>query len=195
MLTTTGDDHTLMMMTNTPTTPEHEPPTHPHAPDDGHVERQELAREHAATRAQIVVVSIGQSAYGIPIDAVREILRVRKITWVPWTPDEVIGILNIRGEMLSVIDLRHFLRQGVSSLTEKSRIVVAQAGELAAGLLVDSLVDILDVPMTTFRPLADADADGRDSRGCLAGQCAWQGGTLTLFDSERLLHRLVVNQG
>ena len=143
-------------------------------------------------RVQVVAVSVQQAVYGIRIDTVREILRVRKITWIPWTPEYVIGILNVRGEMLSIVDLRLFLQHGASDVTDGSRIIVIESKDLVAGLLVDAMVDILEIPIAAFHPLADG--IDHDDRVCAVGQLCWQDMTLTLLDSDRLLQGIVVNQ-
>jgi purine-binding chemotaxis protein CheW len=104
----------------------------------------------------------------------------------------VIGILNVRGEMLSVVDLRVLLQHGTSQLTDTSRIVVIEARDLVAGFLVDQMVDILEVPIITFRSLLEETDD--NTQHYLAGQFHWLDMTLALLDSNLLLQGIVVDQ-
>jgi chemotaxis signal transduction protein len=78
-------------------------------------------------------------------------------------------------------------------VTETSRIVVVESKELVAGLLVDAMVDILDVPIVTFQALPASTAD--DARKYLDGQFYWREMTLALLNSDVLLQGLIVNQG
>ncbi len=156
-------------------------------------EPQEPQSVDAGLCLQVVVVSVQQALYGIRIDTVREILRVSKITWIPWTPRYIVGIMNVRGEMLPVVDARLFLQHGVGQVTDSSRIVVIESGNLVAGLLVDAMVDILDVPIATFQTIVD-ETDHDAPKYC-AGQLRWQETALTLLDSALVLQVIVVDQG
>ncbi len=142
---------------------------------------------------QAVVAAVDQGFYGIPINTVREILRVPKMTWIPWTPQYIVGILNVRGEMLSVVDTRLFFRREAGTVTASSRIVVIESREFVAGLLVDSMVDILDVPMDTLQLAADDNVDD-DVRKYMTGYFHWRTMMVPLLDSKVLLQGCVINQ-
>lgn len=142
---------------------------------------------------QVVVAAVDREFYGLPINAVREILRVPKITWIPWTPKFIVGILNVRGEMLSVVDTRLFFRRESAAVTASSRIVVIESREFTAGLLVDAMADIFDVPMTTLQPAADNDADA-DVRKYITGYFHWRTRLVPLLDIKVVLQGCVVNQ-
>lgn len=155
---------------------------------------EESPHDTGGMRLQVVVVAVHDAFYGIRIGTVREILRVPKITWVPWTPEYIVGIINVRGEMLSIVDLRVFFHYAASQFADTNRIVVVEARELAAGLLVDEMVDILDVPIVTFQSIP-AETDHLEQQHYLAGHFRWRGMTLALLDSDLLLQGTVVNQG
>ncbi len=161
-------------------------------------ETVEPAEEERPNRAggeslQVVVAAVHHGFYGIPINAVREILRVPKITWIPWTPEYIVGILNVRGEMLSVVDTRLFFRREASMLTDSSRIIVLESRGFAAGLLVDSMVDILDVPITALQLVADDNVDDEVQK-YITGHFHWQAVMVPLLDSNVVLQGCVVNQ-
>jgi purine-binding chemotaxis protein CheW len=156
-------------------------------------EKQETSDESVGVCLQMVVVAVQEMFYGIRISTVREILRMSKISWVPWTPEYIVGILNVRGEMLPVVDLRSFLHHGASSVTETSRIVVIESRDLVASVLVDAMFDIIDVPIATFTPRPGT--SDYDEQEYLEGQFRWRDMTLDLIDSDCLLQGIVVNQG
>jgi len=165
-------------------------------PDVGMVlesDEEDVRSNTGGARLQVVVVAVHNVFYGIRITAVREILRVPKITWVPWTPKYVIGILNVRGEIFSIVDVQLLLQQRASQVMDSSRIVVVEARDLVAGLLVDSMVDIIDVPIATFQPLP-MDLD-HEAQKYFDGQFHWRDTVFTLLDTDFLLQGIIVNQG
>lgn len=156
-------------------------------------DEEDVRSDTGGARLQVAVVAVHDVFYGIRITAVREILRVPKITWVPWTPKYVVGILNVRGEILSIVDIQLLLRHGASRVMDSSRIVVVEARDLVAGLLVDSMVDIIDVPIITFQPLPEG--LDHEAQKYLDGQFHWRDTVFTLLDTDLLLQGIIVNQG
>lgn len=92
---------------------------------------------------QVVQFFVGGEEYAISIDQVQEILRVPPITNLPRTQDYVLGITNIRGMVLSVMDLKMFLLNQASELTENSRILVVDANHHKLALVVDEVSEVL----------------------------------------------------
>ena len=91
---------------------------------------------------QIAVVRIGEEEFGIDIEKVVEILRAQKVCHLPQLPAFFSGIVNIRGAMIPLVDLR--ARFGVSIVpSKKERVVVIRLGHEKVGLLVDGVVEII----------------------------------------------------
>ena len=104
---------------------------------------QQITSE-AKTR-QLVTMRIHQQLLGIPVEDVREILREQKITKIPLVPEEVTGALNLRGRIVTVIDIRHRLQ--LPPLEEGAKyvfVVIEFKGELYS-LIVDSVDDVLNI--------------------------------------------------
>jgi len=91
-------------------------------------------------RAQWLVVSSGNAALGIPIEQVREVVRATGLTAVPGAPRIQAGIVNVRGAIVTVLDL-HALRTGERAVTPGS-IVLLQHGARSIGLAVDSVQEV-----------------------------------------------------
>jgi purine-binding chemotaxis protein CheW len=143
---------------------------------------------------QIVVISLDNELYGIRILSVREILKVKKITWVPCTPESIVGVISVRGDVQSVVDLKHFLQFGSSQqITENSRIILVESKDLVTGLLVDEMVDIINVPVSDFLPLTEANISV--AQKYVEGKLPWNDNMITLLNIDTLIQGVVVNQG
>jgi purine-binding chemotaxis protein CheW len=104
----------------------------------------------AASRAvgdefQLVVFELGEERYGLDIDTVYEIIRHQPVTAVPQAPSFVEGVINLRGRIIPVVDLRRRFGMPQGELTKASRIVVCQAAGTRVGLVVDGVSEVLMV--------------------------------------------------
>jgi purine-binding chemotaxis protein CheW len=92
------------------------------------------------------------SYYGLPAEAVESIVAIERITYVPGTPPWILGVVNVRGEIESVLDLRAVLGQGTSkSAGQRGHLLIAHDGLLRSGLLVDRMIDIADIPVSEIQ--------------------------------------------
>src|SRR6185437_6957656 len=89
---------------------------------------------------------IGRETFGVPIALVHEIVRVPEITSVPDSPGYVQGVINLRGKIVSVIDLRRRFGEKEIRPSKKNRILVAEVGGKLVGLIVDSASEVLKIP-------------------------------------------------
>jgi purine-binding chemotaxis protein CheW len=102
---------------------------------------------------QLLTFSLDGSPYALPIERVREIVRLRPITAVPRVPEEVLGVISLRGEIVQVVDLRRRLglSPGDAERTTRIVIVLGEAG-LIVGLLVDAVTEVVSVPEDSLQP-------------------------------------------
>lgn len=112
---------------------------------------------------QIVGFRIGRETFGVPISFVQEIVRVPEITSVPDSPDFVEGVINLRGKIVSVIDLRK--RFGETEITghKKNRILVAEVASKTVGLIVDSASEVLKMPANDIEAPPNVFEDGENN--------------------------------
>jgi len=89
---------------------------------------------------------IGRETFGLPISMVREIVRVPEITSVPNAPDYIEGVINLRGRIIPIVDLRKRFGVKSSEPNKKNRIVVVELGARAIGLVVNSASEVLRIP-------------------------------------------------
>ncbi len=141
--------------------------------------------EKTASAEQTVVARVAGELYGIEITAVQEIIRVPPITRVPNTSMSILGVTNLRGRIVPVMDLRVLLGAEVAEATLASRVVIINQPDGAIGLWVDGVSEVLDVydadidPSSTIDWLADATT--------LRGVAKLEGRLVGLLDMERLL--------
>ena len=99
-----------------------------------------------AKELHIVGFRVGQEVFGVPIHLVHEIVRVPDITSVPDSPGCVQGVINLRGKIVSVVDLRRRFGAKEIKANKKNRILVTEVGGKLVGLIVDSASEVLKIP-------------------------------------------------
>ncbi len=107
----------------------------------------------AADLTQFVSFAIGEDQYGVDIMAVREIKGWSSITHLPKQPDYVRGVLNLRGVMVPIIDLRCRFGQGVTEASPMHIVIVVQIGAKSVGLLADRVLDIVTFDANQIQPV------------------------------------------
>ncbi|MEW6523235.1 MAG: chemotaxis protein CheW [Bacillota bacterium] len=102
---------------------------------------------------QLVVFELAGESYGVDIAQVREIIVMQKITRVPRAPGFVEGIINLRGKVIPVVDLRRrFGLPAERAVAGQERIVVVEFDSTSIGLVVDAVSEVLRVPLDTVEP-------------------------------------------
>jgi purine-binding chemotaxis protein CheW len=100
----------------------------------------------------VVGFQVGKEYFGVDITSVQEIVRVPEITRVPEAAWCVEGVINLRGRIVPVIDLKKRLRLGEASKTRPSRILVANIDKRLVGLLVDAASEVVRIPAEAIEP-------------------------------------------
>lgn len=135
--------------------------------------------------AELISVRIGDQAYAIDIMAVREIRGWTAATPLPHAPPHVLGMMNLRGAILPVIDLGARLGLGPASPGPSSVVVVAQIGDAQVGLVVDAVSDILQVTEGLIQ--AAPDVGSADSNAFVAGVMTIDTGIVSLLALDHVL--------
>ncbi|ABZ83992.1 purine-binding chemotaxis protein chew, putative [Heliomicrobium modesticaldum Ice1] len=94
---------------------------------------------------QIVTFSLGTEAYGVPIEQVQEIIRPSPVTYIPYAPPHVLGLINLRGNVIPVIDLRRRLSLDPQGDGKYNRIIVVYLDDIVVGLWVDAVSAVTTV--------------------------------------------------
>jgi len=105
-----------------------------------------------STLLQLVTFHIGNEEFGVEILKVQEIIRTMAITRVPKAPDFVEGVINLRGKVIPIIDLRKRFGMAVQEHDKHTRIIVIEINAVIIGFVVDSVSEVLRIPSGTVEP-------------------------------------------
>lgn len=122
-----------------------------------------LGSRAATDEFQLVVFELGEERYGLDIDTVYEIIRHQPVTAVPQAPSFVEGVINLRGRIIPVVDLRRRFGMMQGELTKASRIVVCEAAGTRVGLVVDGVSEVLMVSADSIEQTPEV-ASGYDTQ-------------------------------
>ncbi len=140
------------------------------------------AEEDAAVLVELLAFDLDGDPYAIPVERVREIVRLRPVTAVPRVPAEVMGVISLRGEIVQVVDLRRRLGLAPAEATRRSRIIVLHADDTeVSAIRVDAVTDVLRVPESGVLPPPTTDSEFVD------GLCECAGRFVSLMNLERVL--------
>ena len=109
-----------------------------------------VQEQQGTEERQLVVFDLAQQQYGVEISAVREIIRFQEITSVQDSPLSVEGIINLRGGMIPVVDLRKRFGLAVTAATAQSRILVVEIDGADVGVVVDAVAEVLRIPASSI---------------------------------------------
>ena len=101
---------------------------------------------------QLVVFTLGDEEFGVDINKVLEIIKMTEITEVPDVPEYVNGIINLRGKIVTVMDLNKKLRRGTSQETKDTRIMILNVHDNTVGTIVDSVTEVMRLPTEYISP-------------------------------------------
>ena len=134
---------------------------------------------------QVVAFELGNEIYGIDIDRVQEIIRMTAITRLPKAPEFVEGIINLRGRVIPVIDLKKRFGLCHGEGTRTSRIVVLDTDGHTLGIMVDGVSEVLRVPAEAVEPPSPVVTTLESDY--VRGIAKLEGRLIILLDLDRLL--------
>lgn len=134
---------------------------------------------------QLVTFSIGEEEFGVNILQVQEIIRTMEITKVPRAPEFVEGVINLRGKVIPIVDMRSRFGLNSKEHDKYTRIIVIEIEMIIVGFVVDSVSEVLRIPANSVQPpppvVAGMDSDYIDGVGKLEDRL------LILLDLDSLL--------
>jgi purine-binding chemotaxis protein CheW len=133
----------------------------------------------------LVTFSLDQEEFGIPIQQVREVIRVSEITRVPQARAHVRGVTNLRGRILAVVEIRTRMGLLPAQITSRSRVVVVGAHGRVLGILVDGVSQVVKVPAETVAPAPDEVMS--PATDYITGVVRWNSRLIILLDLEKVL--------
>ncbi|MBO1255206.1 chemotaxis protein CheW [Alteromonas sp. 5E99-2] len=134
---------------------------------------------------QWVTYCLGEETYGINVMQVQEVLRYTEIAPVPGAPDYVLGIINLRGNVVTVIDTRTRFGLSSSDITDNTRIVIIESDEQVVGILVDSVAEVVYLRSSEIDSAPNVGTE--ESAKFIQGVSNRDGNLLILVDLNKLL--------
>ena len=109
-------------------------------------------KERIIEEIKVIKFRLKNEEYGVDVKQVKSIERMEHITRVPNTPPFVKGVINLRGVVIPIIDLRKRLGFELKDYNEQTRIIIVNVEEMEVGLIVDAANDVLDIPLSSIAP-------------------------------------------
>ena len=136
---------------------------------------------------QLVVFGLGKEEFGIDISRVREIVKLQNITTIPQSMDFVEGIVNLRGQIVPIVDLckRFLVADRSESVDAERRIIVVNMSGQTIGILVDGVSEILRIPDEAIEPTPPIVASGVSS-DFIRGVAKVEGRLIIFLDLDRI---------
>lgn len=148
-----------------------------------------LGVELAEESVQFVIVTLAGQWYGFWGNVVASIAKVQTVTPIPGTPDYMLGVMYYQGRVESVMDIKRLLGLPDTAITGKSRVVMATAGEVQSGILVDSVEDVVELPTRKiYEPLHTMEGANKEY---VAGEVELQGRNVVILDLARIFGRVL----
>jgi purine-binding chemotaxis protein CheW len=138
-----------------------------------------------AELTQFISFAIGDDQYGVDIMAVREIKGWSEVANLPKQPDYVRGVLNLRGVIVPIIDLRRRFGQGATEATASHIVIIVQIGPRLIGMLADRVLDIVSLDASTIQPVPRISQTARVD--FLSGLVTVDGALIALIDLQNML--------
>jgi purine-binding chemotaxis protein CheW len=139
--------------------------------------------ETVGAAIEVVTLLLAYETYAIETAYVREVYPLKDLTPLPCTPPFVAGIVNVRGQVMSVIDLKKLFELPEKGITDLNKVVIISDGDMEFGILADAILDVRNIPLQEIQSGLPTLTGVRESylKGITADR-------LVVLDAEKLLH-------
>jgi purine-binding chemotaxis protein CheW len=154
----------------------------------------EVEEQSASPHIVLAIIGLSGEYFAVELESVREFTNLQRITPVPCCPAYVIGDMNLRGDILTVVDIRKVLQMPVGEAAPSAKVMVVPLGDALVGVLIDQVVNVLDIGSSNLCPLPVCLKSTKDSY--LKGGIPYQEKILALLDVPAILSSggLTVNE-
>jgi purine-binding chemotaxis protein CheW len=153
-----------------------------------------LEEQAATQQIPLAIAGLSGKSFGAELEAVREFTDLQRITPVPCCPDYIAGDMNLRGDILTVVDIRHALHMPVVEAAPTAEVMVVPLGDSLVGVLVDQVLDVFDLDPLALTTISSAIKSINDTY--LKGMISCYGKMLAILDLQNILTNdgLTVNE-
>jgi len=146
---------------------------------------EDLDLEEDTLKDKYLIFSLGQEDYGLEIKYVREIIRIQPIAQVPELPGYIKGVINLRGKIIPIMDVRLRFKKEAREYDDRTCIIVVDIKDIGLGLVVDRVVEVLSIPQEEISPPPQVDKGSQ--RKYIQGIGKIDNQVKILLDSDKLL--------
>ncbi len=143
------------------------------------------SNDSSESMMQWVTFRLGKETYGINVMQVQEVLRYSEIAPVPGAPSYVLGIINLRGNVVTVIDTRHRFGLPAGDISDNTRIIIIEADNTVVGILVDTVAEVVYLSESEIESAPNA--GNEDTSRFIRGVCQKNDELLILVELDKLL--------
>jgi purine-binding chemotaxis protein CheW len=162
--------------------------------------KRAIALQHASDSVEIskeipvAVIGLNNGYFCVDLRSVHEFSKIRNITPVPCCPEHIVGNMNLRGNVLTVVDIRGFLSLQTGMFSESAKVIVAEAGEFPVGVLVEEIIDVVYLKEMDITPLTSPISAVNEK--FVKGTAFYGGRMMALLDLQEILSwdGLIVNE-
>jgi purine-binding chemotaxis protein CheW len=152
---------------------------------------QEMLEEEDTQKGKFLTFSIGSEFYGIEIKYVTEIIGIQAITEVPELPEYIRGIINLRGKIIPVMDVRLRFKKPSKDYNDRTCVIVIDMRDVSIGLIVDSVSEVISIADNDIVPPPDVSRNGNKY---IKGIGKVGNDVKLLLDCDKLLNEDEVNK-
>ncbi|MGD8191035.1 chemotaxis protein CheW [Brevibacillus ginsengisoli] len=151
-----------------------------------------LDQKEIVGEIKVIVFRLKDEEYGVEVSQVKSIEKLEHITRVPRTPKFVKGVINLRGVVTPIIDLRSRFSLDEAAYSETTRVIIVTVGELEVGLIVDAANDVIDIPVNAIEPAPEV--VGGVEAAYLRGVAKLEKRLLILLNLDKVLNTEEIKQ-
>lgn len=148
------------------------------------------SQDFVTNKLPLAVIALNGEYFGLNLEVVREFTDIRRVTPIPCTPSHLIGNMNLRGEILTLIDIRSVLNMPLTTVNSLSKAIVVQIAELVAGIVVDEVLDVMYLNPLEMTPVPTAVHSGNDEY--LRGTVPYREKMMGILDIYKMLTKGVL---
>lgn len=142
-------------------------------------------REEDVQKGKYLTFFLGDESYAIDIEFVTEIIGIQAVTYVPELPEYIKGIINLRGKIIPIMDVRARFRKEPRDYNERTSIIVIDIRDLSIGLIIDTVSEVIDIPEKDIAPPPQFSKEY--GHHYIQGVAKVENGIKLLLDCEKLI--------
>ena len=156
--------------------------------------KQDENQDFLRSKMPLAVIALNGEVLGLNLDLVREFTDIRKVTAIPCTPPHIVGNMNLRGEILTLVDIRNALNMPMGNMESLGKAIVVEVSDIVAGIVVDEVLDVMYLNPLDITPVPTAIHYTNDEY--LRGTAPYRDKMMSILDLQKMMTKgaLIVDE-